>query len=273
MTNAKRWSIIGMVALYAMLLAILVGVWLPHPQEPEPTPMPTAEAQAASDVWVYGLCRQDGNGAILRGAVVTVWQGGTQRGRSVATSGSWGMFVNPSLGLCTLRVEEPLGWFVVGMVPPVVTGWRYDGGASAVFDPPPSSPASDLVIYFAPIVTPTVPKTSTPVPTLSTPTPKPTPDLVPSPTWTPGPTPTLCYREPSAAVIAQAQAILGEYVAAGDDTLTRMGFRLGLGWPMLRRSIEVDGQTVDGQLWTPFTIVIQWPDGCYSVIDGGDIAP
>ena len=74
-------------------------------------------------------------------------------------------------------------------------------------------------------------------------------------------------------MLAQARAIMGEYVAAEDDALTQMGFRLGLGWPMLRRSIEIDGQTVEGQLWTPFTVVIRWPDGCYSVIDGGNIAP
>ncbi len=265
MTTAKRWSIIGMVALYGLLLAILAGVWLPHFQEPEATPTP--EAKVASGVWFYGLCRQEGTGAILRGAAVTIWQGGAQRGRSVAVSGSWGMFINPSLGTCTLRVEEPLGWFVTGMVPPVVTGWRYDGGPSATFDPPPSSPASDLVIYFSPLVTPTP---YNPTPTFTS------QPVTPSPTWTPGPTPTPIAEwlqiEPPVvnAILAEWGRILPLYGPLWD-----VGTRYGLGLPVTQViTLTVDGVQYQVQAWQPISAIIRRvEDGRTGIADGGSIAP
>lgn len=278
--KAQTWLAVALVVILAIDAWQLARIAALLADAVSPKVTPTPEVLAVQSIYVHGLCRAE-DATTVRGAVVSLWQSGRQVGSSLAASGAWGMSVSYSGGPWLLRVDEPLGRVVVGMVkPPNVTGWQYDGGASVTFDLPTSGTTGDIIIYFASLVTPTVPKTGTLVPTLSTPTPyAPTPTftpqpVTPSPTWTPGPTPTMCFRAPPPELVTLIKQAMERQQPLGDSDLTRMALRLALGWPMIAEEAgEVNGERFTARLFSQFAVLVRWDDGCYSVIDAGTLTP
>lgn len=277
MTLAKR---IGMVILYLLLTvnAILSGLTLASARRTEAA-VKSEVSPLATEVFIHGYCAEDTGRRGLAGVTLELWyEGRFIRSKTTVAGGEFGFGDTAKLGLFQLRVLPPPGWAVTGAEPFAnTTDFGFVGDVSTCqFRVSPAGGVTEIWFYLHNVATPTA--TWIPTPTLTptrTVTPSATPTIMPTPTPTrdeyahptPGPTPTACYREPSAAMVRAAREQFYALFPPPDDELTRFGFELALGWPMMEQAMEVEGQRFVGQLWTPFTVVVAWGDGCYSIID------
>lgn len=226
----------------------------------------------AATIYIHGRCEDTTTGLSLAGCTVSLWYGGRKLRESQTIAGGWwGFEVSLNTGLYQLWFVGPPAYAIHGILPGVnTTDFEFlaDPSQCQFRVSPAGGRTGDFFVYFQHALTPTATWIPTPTvtPFMPTPTFTVTPFApTPTPTRTPGPTPTICWRDPSPEMVAQAKARLEAQFPLGDDPATRMGLKLGLGWPMFRA--QVGG--MEGVLFSPFSIVIGPDgDGCYSIIDG-----
>lgn len=224
----------------------------------------------AATVYVHGQALDDATDLPLAGFTAELYYGGRRLGVSTSNaSGYWGISTSVQAGEFELRFYAPATHPRVTQVlrAPNVTDFRLNADLlSCTFRVSPAGGQTGNFLIFcaaAPAVGTSVPATGTPTPVPVTPS----PTWTPGPTATPEPTATLCFRDPPPHLVEAIKDQFSAIFPPPDDDLTRFGFELALGWPMLQKTLEVDGQRFVGQVWTPFTVIISWPDGCYSIID------
>ena len=278
-----RWSIAGRVVIYVLLTVITVSSILTLASAMR-TERAVVESEvftlAGTTIYIHGRFLQAENAFTLAGGTASLYYNGRLlRSSTAVAGGAWGFEDTTKTGLYQLRFAAPPGWTVMGIEKPLnVTDFEIlsDGQAVQFRVSPNGGLTGDFYVYCANLQTPTATWIPTPTVTPHAPTPTftATPEPVtPSPTWTPGPTPTTCYVDAPPEARVQAYAMMSTYVPPGNDAATQHGFELALGWPMVRRVVMIDGQEVEGVLFAPFNIVLRWPNGCYSIIDGGNITP
>jgi hypothetical protein len=227
----------------------------------------------AATVYVHGQALDDATDLPVAGFMAELYYNGRRLGASTSNaSGYFGISTNVQVGEFELRFYAPATHPRVVQVlrAPNVTDFRLSSDLlSCTFRVSPAGGQTGNFLVFC-AVAPTV---GTLVPTaMPTATLLPTP-VTPSPTWTPGPTAmpeptaTLCFRDPPPHLVEAIKDQFSALFPPPDNELTRLGFELAAGWPMLQKTLEVDGQMFVGQVWTPVTVVVAWPDGCFSIVD------
>jgi len=265
--SMKNWLLY--VLLVALLLCVLFISWRVDSIAgitAQPTP------HVAVNVYIHGKAVLEDDLSGVKGFTAQLYCDGRliATSTSVAANGAWGVEVGVRTGLYHLTFVPPAGYAVTGIVKaPNVTDFAIFGNHSGCqFRVSPAGGQTGDFIVFCVAKNRTPTPSRTPLPT-ATWTPQP---AMPTPTWTPGPTP--CFRDPSPELLDAVTArIMAMFPADRTDEMTRLGFLYGFGWPMLTQSVELSGQTYRGQLWTPFTLVVRWPDGCYSIIDAATFMP
>lgn len=235
---------------------------------------------AAATIYIHGQALDDDT-LPLAGFRADLFYGGRQIGSSTSNaSGYWGISVTAQTGPYELRLFAPDSHPIITQVlkAPNITDFTLakDMRSCTFRVSPAGGQTGNFLVFCAPMVTmatPTFTATLEPVTPSPTWTPGPTPTApttgTSAPTLSPTPTGTLCFLDPPPALVEKLrQEFSAVFPPPPDSELTHFGFQGGFGWPMLARVLETDGQQFEAQLWTPFYVLIRWPNGCFSIIDG-----
>ncbi len=232
----------------------------------------------AATIYIHGQALDD-DALPIAGFRADLFYGGRQIGSSTSNaSGYWGISVTAQTGPYELRFTTPDSHPIITQVlkAPNITDFTLakDRRSCTFRISPAGGQTGNFLVFCAPMVTmatPTLTATLEPVTPSATWTPGPTPTAPATgtsvPTLSPTPTGTPCIVDPPAALVEGVWKQFSAVFPPPDNELTEFGFELALGWPMLEKTMEVNGQQFIGQVWTPFTVIVRWPNGCISIID------